>query len=125
MARKKKAPAEKKLTPSESRVAADLLQEWIDSGKPPKADITGMVFVRDAYDRPQADGRRLVMLVGVLAVPKDTDLPAEHQFVVMGSDLPETLRLHIMKDQRVDHTDDPQTRGMRLEQILLLPLWRV
>lgn len=87
----------------------------------PKA-VTGMLFVRDTRFPPHPNGRRLVMVVGVMEVPEGADLPGEHQFVVTGSDIPDALALTLLKQPRFDRTEMAQ--GHSIGSLLTEPIWR-
>jgi len=87
----------------------------------PRHDTTGMLFVRNTSERPLADGRRLVMVVGVLALPADADLPGEHQFVVAGTDLPDSIALTVFKNPRIDRTQEAY--GEAIGSMILHPIW--
>jgi len=87
-----------------------------------RPDVTGMLFVRDTRRPPHPNGRRLVMVVGILEIPDDVDLPGERQFVVLGSDVPDALALTLLKQPRIDRTDE--ARGKNIGSLLLEPIWR-
>jgi hypothetical protein len=92
----------------------------------PRRDTSGMLFVREASIRnapPAVDGRRLVMVAGVLALPADADLPGEHQFVVSGTVDEEGLHVTVHRDGAIDQTD--VTLGRTIDGVLLYPIWRV
>lgn len=83
--------------------------------------ITGQLFIRDSNaPAPSKAGHKLIMVVGVLAVPKDTFLKGEHQYVVSGTD---DGLLSILSDGAVDLTE--QARGLQIGHLLTRPLWRV
>jgi hypothetical protein len=49
--------------------------------------ITGQLFFRDTpknANGPAGPGRKLMMVVGIVAVPEDIDIKGEHQYVVSG-----------------------------------------
>jgi hypothetical protein len=88
-----------------------------------RLDITGMLFVRDACAATgnlpsHMSSRHLVVVAGILAVPKDADLPGKHQFVVTGLDAPDTLH----KEPRIDRT--MEALGAGIGNLLLQPIWR-
>ena len=62
------------------------------------------------------------MVVGVLALPADADMPGEHQFVVAGNDVGDALSLVVFKEPRFDRTEEARGRG--IGDTLLLPIWR-
>jgi len=45
--------------------------------------ITGQLVFRETQEEP--DGRKLMMVVGVIAVPKDLELKGEHKYTIGGS----------------------------------------
>lgn len=100
----------------------------------PTGGITGQLIIRDTSARP--GGRRVVLVVGVLAVPDGADIPAacDHQFVVAGTAVPGGLRLTVLTDGAVPTGEiplspgDPDGRratGLTAGQLLTAPIWRV
>lgn len=87
-------------------------------------NITGQLMTQ-----PQAhetdDGRVLVAVFGVIAVPKGSELDITHrQFIVQGdadwSGMHTDLKIHHVETQ-----DHPECRGMGITGILTSPIWRV
>lgn len=87
------------------------------------AIVTGQVFIRDAGEAPSKDGRHLVMVAGLLALPPGIDLPMEHQFVVSGSGDDEAVFLTILRSGSTDRTEE--ARGETIGSMLTHPIWRV
>lgn len=88
-------------------------------------NITGSLFIRGTT-REAPDGRQVVMVVGVIALPNDVKLPLEHQVALRGYALDDdTLDLFVSTDKknRVDHTK--AAYGKRIDQLLTSPMWRV
>ena len=86
--------------------------------------ITGQILTQQTDDVTH-DGRVLVTIVGVIAVPKGSELDVTHrQFIVEGesdwSDMHTNLKIHHMGAQ-----DHPECRGMGITGILTSPIWRV
>lgn len=83
-----------------------------------KPEITGQIIARNSCT--DEDGRRIVMIVGVLAVPADDPelLKGEHQYTIVGTG----HNLTILTEAK-DMTDE--LVGLRADQILCRPLWRV
>ncbi len=82
--------------------------------------ITGQLFIRNSGDSLDESGRKLIMVVGVLAIPENTFLKGEHQYTVVGND---DGQLTILSDGVVDLTE--QARGYQIGHLLTQPLWRV
>jgi hypothetical protein len=80
--------------------------------------ITGQIFTRFYGEAPTKDGRILVAVVGLIAVPPDTILKPEHQYVVTGNNdfltiLPETAK---------DMTE--YAAGHSLGSLFTSPIWQ-
>jgi hypothetical protein len=75
----------------------------------------GQVVLREAG---QKDGKKLFMVIGVLALDEDTDLKGEHQYTVAGTD--EGLSI-------LAHGDDLRDclRGRNANDILTSRIWRI
>ena len=86
--------------------------------------ITGQLFVRDVGDQQhRVHGGRLVMVVGVLAVPSEF-LQSERQYTVTGMTLdPSSAQLVI--DGRTGKDISEQSQGTSPTGLLRLPIWRV
>ena len=81
--------------------------------------VTGQVIFREAGEAPTKDGRKLLMVVGLIAVPMDFDLKGEHQYTVSGT--PEgVLTCHAESGQDVSQ----QIQGQSLGGLLKSPMWR-
>jgi hypothetical protein len=53
--------------------------------------VTGQAFVREHGLAPTRDGRRLVMILALVAIPEDTPLQGEHLYVVNGRETADGL----------------------------------
>lgn len=98
--------------------------------KEPRQDTTGMLFIREAstrYDSAKeslmTEGRRLVMVAGILALPVDANLSVEHQFVVSGTTDRDGLHLTIHLDGAINQKD--VTLGLTIDGVLMRPIWRI
>jgi hypothetical protein len=81
--------------------------------------ITGMLFFRTAVEElPFNDGRKLMMVCGIVAVPQDSHIKPEHQHPVMSMD---GFNLTIDTDS-IDRTE--LARGKTPNGILSEPIWR-
>jgi hypothetical protein len=85
--------------------------------------ITGQVFVRET-GAVTMDGRRLVILAGVVALDRRA-LEGEHQYVVLGRVDADTdiVRLSVIPHQSV-HDRTELARGMGIDDLLTTPIWR-
>ena len=84
--------------------------------------ITGQVILRDAsIDAPDGSNRKLMMLVGVIAVPKDMPLEGEHQYTISGVDALGIIQLQLYTPG-LDVTKIAQ--GHTLGNLVLEPIWR-
>lgn len=89
--------------------------------------ITGQLFFRDTpkgASGPAGPGRKLMMVVGIVAVPEDMDIKGEHQYVVSGAMLTsEILRLGVhTQDGVLDRTKE--AAGYAAGQLLTMPIWQ-
>lgn len=84
--------------------------------------ITGMTFFRYAHQASQmipGDNRKVFMIAGLLAVPKDMPIMSEHQIVVVGTDGP-SLKMAI--DRPIDVRKF--TEYASIDGVLQAPIWR-
>ncbi len=86
--------------------------------------ITGQLMTQPCSKNETTDGRVLVAVFGVIAVPKGSELDITHrQFVVSGdadlSGLHTSLTIH--HTETIDH---PECLGMGVTGILTSPIWR-
>lgn len=96
--------------------------------------ISGQLIIRDAgKNTPKPDDRRLVMVVGILAIPSGILVP-EHQYTVSGygrnynPDHPlKTVELTVYEESKTDPPIDrtQELLGMAMGSALTLPIWRV
>lgn len=84
--------------------------------------ITGQLMVRET--NTMIDGRKVVMVFGLLAAAKGEviDLKGEHQYTISGGDLMGDYHFTLFKDSAVDRTND--ARGDTPSGLLCLPIWR-
>lgn len=83
--------------------------------------LTGQIIFRDS-DKETDDGYKLMMICGVVKVPKDFRFQGEHQYTITGCVNGNThLQLHV--DTEHDLTD--KLRGMTLNGMVFSPIWRV
>ena len=82
--------------------------------------VTGQIFVREAgMEAPTKDGRKLVMLVGIVAVPSEYPCVGEHKYTVSG-DQDGTLTVHPESGEDLTEYAKGQSAGGLLTQ----PIWR-
>lgn len=89
--------------------------------------LTGQILTRPSGSFAP-DGRKLVMLVGVVAVDKDSPLTKEGmQFIVAGPsdfhDVTRLLPINVLQDGQTDRSK--LADGEELGHMLLEPIWRV
>jgi hypothetical protein len=83
--------------------------------------VTGQLFFRGTRrECLNKDGRKLMMVVGVIAVPDNFAMKEEHQYVVSGLG-PGTI-LIVDPETGIDYTD--LARGLALGQLVTEPIWR-
>lgn len=92
-----------------------------------KNHITGQLFFRDTPKEahgPAGPGRKLMMVVGILAVPEDMDIKGEHQYVVSGAKLVDgMIRLGIATESgAIDRTKE--AAGYAAGQLLTMGIWQ-
>ena len=86
--------------------------------------VTGQLFFRNAFSDNNVaagKGRKLMMVVGIIAVPNDTSLKPEHRYTVM--DAKDGSQLTIVLSSAEDLTKI--ARGYPLGGLLTRPIWRV
>lgn len=87
-------------------------------------EVTGMLMVRITNMRiPDRPDKKIVMVFGVIAVDEDSPLVTEHQYPVAGADIPGALQLNLLTDAGQDMSG--YAKGMRADQLLTAPIWRV
>lgn len=90
--------------------------------------ISGQLIVRGAGFRPDGmpNTKRLVMVVGILAVPAGDVILDEHQYTVNGAVMVDgrvsLLQANIDLHEAVDVS--ASTRGCGLGHLVTLPIWR-
>ena len=89
---------------------------WLD-----KPEITGQFIIRNACTiiKPPRKGSRIIFVMGVLALPENSEWKGEHQYIAVGSG--NTLK--VFPESAVDLTD--KISGLRADQVLTSKLWRV
>lgn len=83
-------------------------------------EITGQLFFRDVAgkdDGRTADGRKLMLVCGIIAVPENTVIKPEHQHTVVGN----TAFLAI-SPEAIDRTE--LARGHSIGDLLTQSIWR-
>jgi hypothetical protein len=94
-----------------------------------KNHITGQLFFRDTLSDSSVDaagpGRKLMMVVGIIAVPEDTEIKGEHQYVVAGGNLDNNfIQLGLVTHKGViDRTE--AARGLTIGSLLTKEIWQV
>lgn len=96
--------------------------------------ISGQLIIRDAgKNTPKPDDRRLVMVVGILAMPSGVLVP-EHQYTVSGfardynpDNALKTVELTVFEQCAANPPIDRtlELYGMAMGSALTLPIWRV
>lgn len=81
--------------------------------------VTGQLVFREAGTAPTNDGRKLMMVVGLIAVPQDFICKDEHQYTVEGQ---ENGELKVHAETASDITS--RSRGQTIGNLLKLPIWR-
>lgn len=82
--------------------------------------VTGQVIFRDAgKNKASKDGRKLLMVVGVIAVSEDTKVKGEHQYVVVGQSVEQLV---VLLDTEMDRSEE--SKGHALGSLVTLPIWR-
>lgn len=83
--------------------------------------VTGQLIFRDAaMHAPTNDGRKLMMVVGIVAVPRDFEFKGEHQYEVNGT--PDgKLTVHLETGNTLDGR---VSRGCSLGSLVMEPIWR-
>lgn len=86
---------------------------------------TGQLIFREAGEAPTKDGRRLYMVVGLIAVdPKIFPFKGEHQYILKGEAVVAggyTLSVDPSTEKDLTQT----LRGLSIGGALLQPIWRV
>lgn len=86
-------------------------------------NITGQLFFRDAAtENPLNDGRRLVIVVGILAVPEGVPVGAENMAPVLGREEDGILKLPA---SLTGEDISAQSTGESPSSLLRKPIWRV
>lgn len=81
--------------------------------------ISGQIFVRETAAKAK-DGRKLIIVVGILAVPDNTPVHGECQYTVTGSETWTDLTIHPGHKDISEHS-----KGNDISGLLTLPLWQV
>lgn len=87
-------------------------------------EITGQLFFREAAGKDEngrefrtKDGRKLMMVCGIVAVPEDAPIKPEHQHTVVGN-----MPYLIVTGEAIDRTE--MARGNSIEGLLTQAIWR-
>lgn len=95
-----------------------------------RRSITGMLFLRDrANDNETQDAnmpkdKKLVMVVGIIAVPKEVEVKYEHQYLVVGHSSGKDIELNLLGGAfAIDQTE--RAKSLTADSLLWAPIWRV
>jgi hypothetical protein len=80
--------------------------------------FTGQVIIRDSGEK--RDGKRLVMVVGILAVPEGF-LESECQYRISGIENDGIANMMLDETSKTDVS--AETRGNSLGHLVTLPIW--
>ena len=73
------------------------------------------------------DGKKLVMVFGVVAIPENTELKGEHKYSLVGHEVPDKdINLavwHLALETGEDCTNE--SRGHDVSGLLMAPRWKV
>lgn len=84
--------------------------------------ITGTAIIRDTGVKAD-EGRKIIMMVALIAVPENIDLKSDHQYVTLGSANDVTgFSLNLLPGMEKDLT--VQLRGMTPNCMVTSPIWR-
>lgn len=89
-------------------------------------EITGQVILRDAGSAEAmlpGENKKLLIVFGIIAVPNETTLEGEHQYVLTGLDSLESANIMIHKRLNIDRGE--VTAGESPTGILKQPIWKV
>ncbi len=81
---------------------------------------TGQVFLREFGLAPDGSGRRLIAVVGLIAVSAAEPLQTESQYTVVGP--ADGTRLTLLPESRIDLREE--ARGQKAGDLLTSPIWR-
>lgn len=87
--------------------------------------VTGQLFFREAGESaPDGSGRKMMMVVGIIAVPADFDIKSEHKYTVVGDKISThdvvTLAVHKAGEDLTE-----EAHGMAAGSMLKQPIWRI
>lgn len=82
--------------------------------------VTGTMYLRD---KGQREGKRLAMLMMVVALPEDHGLDFERLYAITGELDADVLTLEIPREPNLDVSADVSP-GARVDQIFCSPIWR-
>lgn len=90
-------------------------------------DITGTVILRDTPVKLGSHpGKRIMCVIGVIAVPEDCNVKTGHQYPLLGFCKDEVIHLSVATDVPVRDIDGAKEyRGYTADQLLTSPIWRV
>lgn len=86
--------------------------------------ITGQLFFRDANQKSE-DGRRLIMVVGVIAIGDNEEDVSEVKMDVTGVSTLNSLNLTVLKKSKEDMSENNNTIASTAGDLLLKPIWKV
>lgn len=85
-----------------------------------KNKVTGRMFVRHQGNAPTNDGRKLIMVCAILAIPEEAKLHDESMYTISGTSDGRILTVIGDGDMPAENT-----RGMSAGGIFTAPIWRV
>lgn len=82
---------------------------------------TGQVVIRHFGDAPDGSGRKLVAIVGLIAVPDGDSLRTENQYTLVGN--ADGTRLTIYPETAINRRHE--MHGQKIGDMLTEEIWRV
>ena len=90
--------------------------------KPPSERMTGQLFTRDFGPTPTKDGRNLLGVTALVAVPPSIVIPFESMFPLLG--VSHLGRVALLLDPKESKDIGEISRGHLLDGLLEQPIWR-
>lgn len=81
----------------------------------------GQLIFRDAGRH--SNGKRLMMVCGVIGVPDEFPLKGEHQYTVGVTELTDLVSIAVLPETAIDRTE--RIRGWGLGATLTEPMWKI
>ncbi len=88
--------------------------------------LNGQIFFRET-DKLSPTGKRQMMFVGIVSVDKHDAIMSEKMCELLAIDHGDHIEMEIpfsMYHPVVDYTNNPETMGATLGELLLKPIWR-